>query len=363
MFFARRRNTRAPDDRTDARTRVTMGTLVSLRHTLKMALKRGALVAAANWPVALIQAAADALFKVLVAAPLVGGIILTTLVIGADIDERAPDWRILLTQVVSSLLQHRFMLIAFVLAVSLVVIGGSLFVFLVKSGTMGVLVRGESQAPAIEDDPLQVKSLALASSFSIELFVDSARTLFRRYAHLGIALMAVYLISAMAFIGILLWEIPVGDSFGYTTLVTVVFVLWITLVNLVYVLIQIVIAADDCGVASAARRVAVFVRQEKQVLAGIFVVILTMIALATAASVIAFTGLGLILLLPFVWLAAIPLQLAAFLLRALVFQYIDMTSIAAYLKLYRTHSNRLAPDGLSGAPVSAWPPPADLPNS
>ena len=155
-----------------------------------MALKRGALVAAANWPVVLIQAAADALFKVLIAAPLVGGIILTTLVIGADIDERAPDWRLLLTQVVSSLLQHRVVLIAFVLSVTIVVIGGSLFVFLIKSGTMGVLVRGERQAPPVEHDPLQVASLALASSFSIELFVESARALFRRYAHLGFVLMA-----------------------------------------------------------------------------------------------------------------------------------------------------------------------------
>jgi hypothetical protein len=328
-----------------------------------MALKRGALVAAANWPVALIQAAADALFKVLIAAPLVGGIILTTLVIGADIDEEAADWRVLLTQVVSSLLVHRMVLIAFVLSVTLVVIGGSLFVFLVKGGTMGVLVRSERQAPPVENDPLQFKSLALAASFSIELFVDSARTLFRRYAHLGFVLMAVYLLSAAAFMAVLLWESPISASVGYTTLVTVAFVLWVTLVNLVYLLIQVVIAADDCSVASAVRRVAVFVRQQKQVLAGIFAVVLAMMALATAASIIAFTGLGLILLIPFVWLAAIPLQLAAFLLRALVFQYIDMTSIAAYLKLYRAHSNRLAPDGVNDAPLSAWPPPADLTNS
>jgi hypothetical protein len=104
------------------------------------------------------------------------------------------------------------------------------------------------------------------------------------------------------------------------------------------------------------------VKVKKQVLAGIFVVILAMMALATAASVIAFTGLSLILLLPFVWLAAIPLQLAAFLLRALVFQYIDITSIAAYLQLYRAHSHREAAAGVRGAPVPAWPPPADLTN-
>ena len=67
-------------------------------------------------------------------------------------------------------------------------------------------------------------------------------------------------------------------------------------------------------------------------------------------------------MIPFVWLAAIPLQLAAFLLRALVFQYIDMTSIAAYLKLYRAHSSRLPADGVNDAKLSAWPPPADLTN-
>ena len=81
-----------------------------------MALKRGALVAAANWPVALAQAAADALFKVLVAAPLVGGLLLATLVIGADIDTSLTgDWRLLAATLVSSLLQHRVVLIAFLL--------------------------------------------------------------------------------------------------------------------------------------------------------------------------------------------------------------------------------------------------------
>ena len=34
--------------------------------TLKDVLKRGALVAAANWPVAIVQATADSLFKLLV---------------------------------------------------------------------------------------------------------------------------------------------------------------------------------------------------------------------------------------------------------------------------------------------------------
>src|SRR5688572_22997812 len=134
-------------------------TPVSLRHTLKMALKRGALIAAANWPVVLIQAAADALFKVLIAFPLIGGVILATLVIGADVDERAADWRALAANVVSSLLDHGVVALAFLLALSVVVAGGSLFVFLIKSGTMGVLVRGDRDAGPLEHEPLHVQSL------------------------------------------------------------------------------------------------------------------------------------------------------------------------------------------------------------
>ena len=40
---------------------------------LKPVLKRGALVAAANWPVTLIEATADSVFKLLIATPIVGG--------------------------------------------------------------------------------------------------------------------------------------------------------------------------------------------------------------------------------------------------------------------------------------------------
>jgi len=318
---------------------------------MKMALKRGALVAAANWPVALAQATADALFKVLVAAPLVGGVILATLVINADIDTlRSSDWRILTAALISSLLQHHVVLAAFLLSLGLVVIGGSLFVFLVKGGTIGVLVRGERQAGPLEEQPLQFGNIASASGFGIELFVDSCRALFPRYARLGFVLLVVYLASGAAFAGILLWGSRAGESWAYTSLATVLFAIWMTFVNLLYLLVQVVIAADDCGVATAARRVAAFLRHERRVLAGVFGVLLAMVVLATGASLLAFTALGLIFLVPFVWLAAIPLQLLAFLMRALVFQYIDLTSIAAYATLYRAFSARTKGPGLLSSP-------------
>ena len=51
---------------------------------LKAAVKRGALIAAANWQVRLIQASAAWLFRLLLAAPVVGSLFLVALAIDRD---------------------------------------------------------------------------------------------------------------------------------------------------------------------------------------------------------------------------------------------------------------------------------------
>jgi hypothetical protein len=113
-------------------------------------------------------------------------------------------------------------------------------------------------------------------------------------------------------------------------------VVWITIVNLLYLLVQIVIAADDCSVSVAARRVGAFLRHERRGVAGVFVVVLGLVALATGASVLATAALGLIAFVPFVGLAVLPLQLLAWIFRGIVFQYLGLTSIGAYVRLYRS---------------------------
>ena len=51
---------------------------------LKYLLKRGALLAAANWPVVLVQFAAQTIFKLLLLVPLVGAAVLVSAFIGGD---------------------------------------------------------------------------------------------------------------------------------------------------------------------------------------------------------------------------------------------------------------------------------------
>jgi len=56
---------------------------------------------------------------------------------------------------------------------------------------------------------------------------------------------------------------------------------------------------------------------------------------ATGASILATAALGLIGFVPLFGLTVLPLQLLAWVLRGLVFQYIGLASIGAYLTLYR----------------------------
>ena len=134
-----------------------MKSAVHTEPFLKPVLKRGALVAAANWQVTLIQATADSLFKLLVATPVIGGLFLVGLVIGATPEDLLDlEWREMAATIITSLLSHPVVLVAFLAALGVVVVGGSLFIFLVKAGAVAVLVRGERDAGAIEHPPLHL---------------------------------------------------------------------------------------------------------------------------------------------------------------------------------------------------------------
>ena len=70
-------------------------------------------------------------------------------------------------------------------------------------------------------------------------------------------------------------------------------------------------------------------------LSSIFLVVFGMVVAAWLASALAWSGVGLIAFVPLVGLAVFPLQIAALLLRGLVFEYIGLTAMGAYVTLYR----------------------------
>jgi hypothetical protein len=132
--------------------------------------------------------------------------------------------------------------------------------------------------------------------------------------------------------------VTLSDALGgllIPAVASVLFVVWITAVNLVYLLAQIVIAAEGCGVGVACRRAVGFLRRAPRAVLAVCVVTVGLVVLATAASLVAATALGLISFVPIVGLTVWPLQLLALALRALVLQYIALSSVGAYSTLYR----------------------------
>lgn len=66
----------------------------------------------------------------------------------------------------------------------------------------------------------------------------------------------------------------------------------------------------------------------------VLVAILALMLMATAASILATAALGLIAFVPFVGLAALPLQVFAWLVRGVVFQFVGLTGVSTYLRLH-----------------------------
>lgn len=315
---------------------------------LKLTLKRGALLAAANWPLVVIQFVADSIFKLALAVPVLGGMLLVSLLLGSEVPEMLDgDLREQVTGVAAALLSAPLSLAAFLLAFGVILVGGSALLFLVKGGTVTVLAAAEEHAEAIQIGPIDVEAVARARRFSLERFTEGCRRLFRRYLRLGLTLIVVYGATGVVYLGVVLggyrlYDYP-GVFVGWTVLATIfsgALLVWITLVNLFYLLLQMSIAVDDVSVRVAFGRVVGFLGRSFREVAGVFGVILVLVLLATIVSLVAAAGFGLIAFVPFAGFIVLPLQLIAWVLRGLIFEYIGLTALGAYLTLYRGPSRR-----------------------
>jgi hypothetical protein len=321
---------------------------------LKSALKRGALLAAANWPLVAVQFIADGTLKLLLAVPVVGGVFLVVLLLGADVEEvLRGDLREIVTAVLGALRANPAALAAFSAAFLLVLVGGSALTFVVKAGTVTILADAEAQAGAIERPPLRLDAMRRAARTNIEPFLAGCERLWRRFIRLGGLLLLVYVATGAGYLAFVFFGYSISDHssviLGWTIVTAVVsgaLFVWITLVNFLYLLTQMVVAVEDVSVREGMRRVARFIHTSLREIAGIFGVVLVLVVLATAASILATAGLGLIAFVPLAGLAVIPLQVAAWLLRGFVFEYLALTALGAYLTQYRHYSR-----GQGAAPV------------
>jgi hypothetical protein len=318
---------------------------------LKLLLKRGALLAAANWQTVAIQFAAETTFQMMLAVPLVGAAVLVAVLVGADVSNLLQgSFREMFGTIATALAAEPVALAAFVASFLIVLVGGSVLTFLTKAGTIEVLMAASEAAGPIETEPVTWERLQGASRFNVERFLHGSRRLFRRYLGLGLWLMVVYGVSGAAYLAFVFvgYRTIAGRALiiGWTLLAGVaglVLVAWITLVNILYLLLQIAIAIEDVGVIDAIRVIARLIRARFRELGGVFVVVLLMIIGATFATALALSGVGLIAFVPLVGLIVFPLQLVAMLLRGLVFEYIGLSALGAYLTLYRRHAAEVQP--------------------
>lgn len=315
---------------------------------LKAALKRGAILAAANWPLVVVQFIAEATLKLLLAVPVMGGLFLVVLLLGADVEEvLAGGPRDIVASVFEALRANPVAFAAFAFAFLLVLLGGSALTFIVKGGTMSLLVEAEATTGPIEKPPLRLDAVRRASRVHIEPFLDGCRRLWRRYLRLGGCLLIAYAITAAGYLAFIVAGYALASNrpvlLGLWTVIAALasgaLVVWITLINLVYLLTQMIVAVEDVSVRTAAGLVLRFMRASLREIAAIFGVVLLLVTLATIASVLATAGLGLIAFVPLLGLAVVPLQVAAWLIRGFVFQYLALTALVGYLAQYRLYAH------------------------
>ena len=155
---------------------------------LRTALKRGAFVAAANWPLVAVQFIAEGTLKLLL------GRAGRRRHLPRRAAARRRRRRVCCRRhsarssrrCSAALRANPVALVAFGAAFLLVLLGGSALTFIVKGGTVAILAEAEAQAGPIERPPLRLDGAEARQPRSqIEPFLDGCRRLWRRYVRLG----------------------------------------------------------------------------------------------------------------------------------------------------------------------------------
>jgi hypothetical protein len=275
--------------------------------------------------------------------PIVGGAFLVALLLDTSLAGLlSGDVRDIVASILAALMASPVALAAFVTSGLLVLVGGSMLTFIVKGGTVTLLAEAERVAGPIERPPLRLESMRRAAVVAIDPFLDGCRRLWRRFVRIGLLLLLMYVVTAVGYLAVVLGGYAlVGNSgvlLGWTVTAAAassVLIVWITLLNFFYLMTQMVVAIEDVSVRKGIRMAIAFVWGHLREVAGVFGVVLVTVVIATAASILATAGLGLIAFVPLVGLAVLPLQLAAWLVRGIVFEYVALAALGAYLSHYR----------------------------
>lgn len=323
-----------------------MGTL-----PLRAALKRGGLITAANWPVILIDFAIESLYKLAVSIPVLGGALMVGTLVGTDLRTVVAEGVGPTTDLVlGSLAGSPAALLAFLAALAVTAIGGEALTFIVKAGTLTVIVDADRTGAEVQDDAFDTEALRVMNRFGLGAVIEGAQHFARRAVILAVGLGAIYCVLGLGYVGVVTSGLHAAPGARWAPawpvlvlLATSAGIVAVTAANLAYDLLRVVIVTDDCSVGTALDRLRRFVIEDARQVIGIFSVIGGVELIAGAASILATAGLAPIAYLPFVGLIMVPLQAALWLVRGLLFQGMTLASLAAYQTQYRRFSRERWP--------------------
>jgi hypothetical protein len=315
---------------------------------LRAALKRGALVTLANWPVVLVELTLESLYKLALVVPILGGGLMVAALVGGDVrDLLGEGLASAIDVVVAALANAPVALDSFVAALAIVAFGGAIVMFAIKSGTLAVLVAGERTAGDIQRGPLRMGSLTRAYAYRMETVLDAVRRFLGRTTVLTVGLSLAYAVVAGGYFFAISESFTLALRFTWAPawpllvlLATSASVVALAAANLAFDLLRVIIITDDCRVGAAIGRLRAFLVEDARQVLGIFGVVGGLLTVAFAVSMLATAALTFIGWVPLIGLAAVPLQMAAWLVRGLVFQYVGLTALSAYQMQYRRFGER-----------------------
>jgi hypothetical protein len=310
---------------------------------LRAAIKHGALITAANWPVVLVEFALESLYKFALAVPVIGGALMVAVLLGDDLSMiMGQGVRSAADLIIGSLFSAPSALWSFFGAIGLVAVGGSVVMYVVKAGTLAVIVASEQAAGDLHEGTVHLSALRRAYAYDLGLVLDASRRFARRSTILAAALSVAYAAIGGGYFFALAMALRLAEQTTWAPawpllvlLATSTSVISVTAINLGFDLLRVIIVTDDCTIRAACSRLRVFLLADSRQVIGIFGVIGLVVTLAMAVSVVTTAGLTFVAWVPFVSLISIPLQVAAWLVRGLVFQYVGLTALAAYQTQYR----------------------------
>jgi hypothetical protein len=315
---------------------------MALALPLRAALVRGALVTLGNWSVVLIEFAMESLYKIALVVPVVGGALMVTAIAGGSVRAIfAEGARTAAARIVAALLGAPIALTSFIAALAVAGVGGAMLMFVLKGGTLAVLVAGERKAPH-ERRGSRYALMTGSHAFDLPTLFAGIQKFSRRMRGLALCLSGAYALLGTAYVLALVAAFRLADQPGVgsvwpvaVAVATGAIVVGLAGVNVMFDVLRVIVVCDDCSVRAAASRLAQFLVHDARQVVGIFAVVTGLFALAAAAFLLLAAGLALVAWVPVVGIVVVPLQLAAWLIRGVLFQWMGLTALCAYQAQYR----------------------------